>query len=101
MGRAAVFLDRDGVVNRSEVRDGKPYAPRALKAFRLLPGSAAAIARLKPSEGADPRGKAGPCPHTAIDRPVPRGAGWAYTTCWAMHWLGYLSRTLTTGTGHA
>jgi len=47
MGRAAVFLDRDGVINRSEVRDGKPYSPRALDDFRLLPGSVAAIDRLK------------------------------------------------------
>lgn len=45
--RRAVFLDRDGVINRSDVRDGKPYAPRTLAGFRLLPGVAAAIRSLK------------------------------------------------------
>ncbi|MEX2615893.1 MAG: HAD family hydrolase [Alphaproteobacteria bacterium] len=43
----AVFLDRDGVINRSEVVDGKPYAPRELSRFRLLPGVRSAVARLK------------------------------------------------------
>ena len=42
MARAAVFLDRDGVLNRAEVRRGKPYAPRRLRDFRLLPGTVAA-----------------------------------------------------------
>ena len=45
--RRCVFLDRDGVLNRAEVRDGKPYAPRALPDFRLLPGAAEAVRRLK------------------------------------------------------
>ncbi len=36
--RKAVFLDRDGVINRSIVRDGKPYAPRTLEEFELFPG---------------------------------------------------------------
>jgi D-glycero-D-manno-heptose 1,7-bisphosphate phosphatase len=43
----AVFLDRDGVINRSEVRDGKAYAPRTLADFRLLPGVPAAVRALK------------------------------------------------------
>lgn len=43
----AVFLDRDGVVNRSDVRNGKPYAPRQLSDFRLLPGVARAVSDLK------------------------------------------------------
>ena len=43
----AVFLDRDGVLNRSEVRDGKAYAPRQLAAFRLLPGVPKAVRALK------------------------------------------------------
>lgn len=38
--RRAVFLDRDGVLTRSEVRDGKPYAPRRLEDLELLPGVA-------------------------------------------------------------
>jgi D-glycero-D-manno-heptose 1,7-bisphosphate phosphatase len=47
MGHAAVFLDRDGVINRSAVRGGKPYAPRRLTDFRLLPGVARAVAELR------------------------------------------------------
>lgn len=45
--RAAVFLDRDGVINRSEIRDGKAYAPRRLADFRLLPGVVGAVNALK------------------------------------------------------
>jgi D-glycero-D-manno-heptose 1,7-bisphosphate phosphatase len=45
--RRAVFLDRDGVVTRCEVRNGKPYALRSLKGFRLLPGVRVAIEKLK------------------------------------------------------
>lgn len=41
--RRAVFLDRDGVINRSKVRGGKPYAPQSLTEFRLLPGAVRAI----------------------------------------------------------
>lgn len=47
MGRPAVFLDRDGVLSRSLVREGKPYAPRALKEFRLLPRAAVSVKRLQ------------------------------------------------------
>jgi D-glycero-D-manno-heptose 1,7-bisphosphate phosphatase len=36
--RPAVFLDRDGVLNRAIVRDGKPFSPMQLSEFRLLPG---------------------------------------------------------------
>lgn len=46
----AVFLDRDGVLNRAFVRQGKPLAPRRLEDFRLLPGTAAAVRRLKQAE---------------------------------------------------
>jgi len=41
--RRAIFLDRDGVINRSLVIDGKAYAPRRPEDFRLLPGSRAAM----------------------------------------------------------
>jgi D-glycero-D-manno-heptose 1,7-bisphosphate phosphatase len=43
----AVFLDRDGVLNRPVVRDGKPYPPPTLADFELLPGVAEACALLK------------------------------------------------------
>jgi len=45
--RRAVFLDRDGVINRCEVRNGKPYAPRRFEDFRLLPGVRNAVRALK------------------------------------------------------
>lgn len=45
--RCAVFLDRDGVINRSLVRAGKPYAPTQASEFELLPGVAAALTRLR------------------------------------------------------
>lgn len=45
--RRAVFLDRDGVINRSLVRDGKPYAPTTLGEFEILPGVAEALLRLR------------------------------------------------------
>ena len=43
----AVFLDRDGVLVRSEMREGKAFAVRSVDAFRLLPGSADSVRRLK------------------------------------------------------
>jgi D-glycero-D-manno-heptose 1,7-bisphosphate phosphatase len=46
-GRAAVFLDRDGVIVRAEVRNGKSYAPRRLEDFRLLPGAGESIRALR------------------------------------------------------
>lgn len=45
--RPAVFLDRDGVINRSIVRDGLPYAPDTVDELEILPGVAEALARLK------------------------------------------------------
>ena len=45
--RRAVFLDRDGVINRATVKKGKPYAPRHLSEFRLLPGVVRAVSELK------------------------------------------------------
>lgn len=35
-GRAAVFLDRDGVLNESIVRDGHPFAPTSLSELIVL-----------------------------------------------------------------
>lgn len=45
--QSAVFLDRDGVINRALVRSGKPYPPSSLEEFEILPGVAEACARLK------------------------------------------------------
>jgi D-glycero-D-manno-heptose 1,7-bisphosphate phosphatase len=47
--RRAVFLDRDGVINRSIVRDGKPYPPVSLSEFEFLPGVPEACRLLKQS----------------------------------------------------
>jgi D-glycero-D-manno-heptose 1,7-bisphosphate phosphatase len=44
--RRAVFLDRDGVLNRNIVRDGRPYAPTRPEQLEILPGVAEALARL-------------------------------------------------------
>lgn len=44
--RRAVFLDRDGVLNRPDVRDGRPYAPRRLEDFEILPDAPGALAAL-------------------------------------------------------
>ena len=44
--QAAVFLDRDGVLNRSLVRDGKSYAPRRMEDFKLLPYAVTSVEKL-------------------------------------------------------
>jgi len=43
----AVFLDRDGVLNRAEIRDGKPYAPMSLDALEVLEGVPSALRKLR------------------------------------------------------
>ena len=35
----AVFLDRDGVIVRSIIKNGKPFAPRELKDFTIYKNS--------------------------------------------------------------
>jgi D-glycero-D-manno-heptose 1,7-bisphosphate phosphatase len=45
--RPAVFLDRDGVINRSPVRDGKPYPPASVSELEILPGVPEAVAGLR------------------------------------------------------
>jgi len=47
VGRRAVFLDRDGVLNRAVVRGGKPYPPDSLKTLEILPGVATALESLR------------------------------------------------------
>ena len=45
--RKAVFLDRDGVLNRPLIRDGKPYPPERLEQFEIYPEVPDACRRLK------------------------------------------------------
>ena len=43
----AVFMDRDGVINRAEVRNGVPRPPASIEDFELLPGVVEAVYRLR------------------------------------------------------
>jgi len=44
--RRAVFLDRDGVINRAVVRERKPYPPANLTEMEILPGVPDGLAAL-------------------------------------------------------
>lgn len=44
--RRAVFLDRDGVINRAAVCEGKPYPPASLAETEILPGVLDALTAL-------------------------------------------------------
>jgi len=45
--RRAIFLDRDGVINRPLIRAGKPYPPSNVDEFHILPGVPDACRLLK------------------------------------------------------
>jgi D-glycero-D-manno-heptose 1,7-bisphosphate phosphatase len=45
--RRAVFLDRDGVLNRPIIRDGTPYPPASLGEIEILPDAGPALGDLK------------------------------------------------------
>jgi D-sedoheptulose 7-phosphate isomerase len=45
--RRAVFLDRDGVINKAFVRDGKPFPPPTPQELEVLPGVPEALQKLK------------------------------------------------------
>jgi D-glycero-D-manno-heptose 1,7-bisphosphate phosphatase len=47
VARRAVFLDRDGVINRAVVRNGHPYPPASIEDFELYADVAVGCARLK------------------------------------------------------
>ena len=47
VSRRAVFLDRDGVLNRPVIRDGRPFPPANLEGFELYPDVVEGCARLK------------------------------------------------------
>jgi D-glycero-D-manno-heptose 1,7-bisphosphate phosphatase len=46
-GRKAVFFDRDGVLNRLVLRDGRHVSPRSVEEFQLYAEAAAAAADLR------------------------------------------------------
>jgi D-glycero-D-manno-heptose 1,7-bisphosphate phosphatase len=35
--RQAIFLDRDGVLNKALMKNGRPFSPRKIDDFKLLP----------------------------------------------------------------
>jgi len=45
-GRKAIFLDRDGVLNKLVPRDGGMFSPRALAEFELFPWTSSVLSRL-------------------------------------------------------
>jgi D-glycero-D-manno-heptose 1,7-bisphosphate phosphatase len=47
MRTRAIFLDRDGVLNRPVVREGKPYPPARVKDVEIYPGVREQLQRLK------------------------------------------------------
>lgn len=47
MKKKAIFLDRDGVINKLVMRDGKGRAPYTLEDFELFPGVVEACQKLK------------------------------------------------------
>jgi len=47
MTNRAVFLDRDGVLNRSIIRNGRPNPPTKLSELEILPGVPEAIMNLR------------------------------------------------------
>jgi D-glycero-D-manno-heptose 1,7-bisphosphate phosphatase len=45
--RRAVFLDRDGVLNKAYVRNGKPYSPDTIEEMIIVPDAAEVLDRLR------------------------------------------------------
>ena len=45
--KRAVFLDRDGVINKAIIKDGKPLSPNSLNELEILPGVRQSITKLK------------------------------------------------------
>lgn len=47
MSQPALFLDRDGIINNSIVREGKPYPPQTLEQFAFVEGIEALLQAAK------------------------------------------------------
>lgn len=47
MAKKAIFLDRDGVINRALVRNGRPQPPANTSELEILPGVETALLRLR------------------------------------------------------
>ena len=45
--RKCVFLDRDGVLNEANVREGKPYPPANISEVRIVSGAKEALQKLR------------------------------------------------------
>ena len=45
--RKAIFLDRDGVINKTFIKNGLPYSPPTFELLEILPGVKESILRLK------------------------------------------------------
>ena len=43
----AIFLDRDGVINKARIENGLAYSPRTLEEFELNPGVKESIEHFK------------------------------------------------------
>ena len=45
--RKAIFLDRDGVINKIFIKNGLPFSPPSFDQLKILPGVKESILRLK------------------------------------------------------
>ena len=45
--KKAIFLDRDGVINKAFIKDGLPKSPNSLSELKILPGVKESVLRLK------------------------------------------------------
>lgn len=43
---STIFLDRDGIINRSVIKDGKPYPPFSVGELEIIPGAITSIENL-------------------------------------------------------
>lgn len=48
--RKAIFFDRDGVINKVILKDGKPFSPRKFEEFKLLDGIRKVLERFRKKE---------------------------------------------------